>query len=117
MSAQGNRVGQAYKSKRSAQAYAERNWTGPQVPDRDDWIIEIQQDEDGWWCYIRARQETDERNGMNKKIDHYVDALNEGAAIDETAVARELLRIKTAQGRDEMIRNLATLIETQRGNG
>jgi hypothetical protein len=48
----GNRVGKPYASKRSAQAYADRNWTGPDVPDRDNWHIDVRHDEDGWWCYI-----------------------------------------------------------------
>lgn len=53
----GSRVGQAYASKRSAQAYADRNWIGPKVQDRDCWQIEIRKDDDGWWCYILHRCE------------------------------------------------------------
>lgn len=53
------RVGKPYASKRSAQAYAERNWIGPTVSDRANWSIEYRHDPDGWWCYItEVREET-----------------------------------------------------------
>ena len=53
----GQRVGKAYASKRSAQAYAQREWIGEHVSDRAQWIIDIREDADGWWCYISEVQQ------------------------------------------------------------
>lgn len=77
-----SRVGKAYASKRSAQAYAERNWIGPEVSDRAQWSIEVRKDEDGWWCYITEIPFCRECGcPIERVVDRWVDA-TEGGTYD-----------------------------------
>ena len=48
-------VGRAYKGKASAVRYAQREWIGEHVPDRDQWVVEYRHEPDGWWVYIGER--------------------------------------------------------------